>query len=148
MRFFAAAMGRRSKGSDPGRASHVDEIVQLRVRKCPVDVSVSFPRVSPVEVVSRRERFRAARARGRPSSGRRFRTRRRRDLLPPRLRVGPAACSRADAKAHVAGEGRNSLLTPPDAALGIFAMADHRGLGESDERIHQDREARRARQPW
>jgi len=41
MRFFAAAMARRSKGGNPAR-ERVDEPVKLRVRKCPVDVSVSF----------------------------------------------------------------------------------------------------------
>src|SRR6202011_2255309 len=43
-------------------------------------------------------------------------------------------------EAHVAGEDELAAHAP-DAASD-FRDADHRGLGETDERIHQDREAR------
>ena len=56
------------EGGDPAR-EHVDEAVQLRLWKCPVDVSVSFRGVA-VEVVGAENDF--ERARPRPtSSGRR-----------------------------------------------------------------------------
>src|SRR5690348_4617108 len=44
-------------------------------------------------------------------------------------------------EAHVAGEDELAAHAP-DAASN-FGDADHRGLGETDERIHQDREAGR-----
>jgi hypothetical protein len=43
------------EGGDPAR-QHVDEAVQLQVRKCPVDVSVSFRGVA-VEVVRPENNF-------------------------------------------------------------------------------------------
>jgi hypothetical protein len=48
------------EGGDPAR-ERVDEAVQLRVRKCPVDVSVSF-RSIPVEVVRAENDFERAAA--------------------------------------------------------------------------------------
>jgi hypothetical protein len=48
------------EGGDPAR-EHVDEAVQLRVRKCPVDVSVSFRGVA-VEVVGAKNDFERAAA--------------------------------------------------------------------------------------
>src|SRR4029077_3107993 len=48
------------EGSDPAR-EHIDEAVQLRVRKCPVDVSVSFRSVA-VEVVRAENDFERAAA--------------------------------------------------------------------------------------
>src|SRR6266852_5759823 len=59
MRFFAAAIARRSKG-DPAR-EHVHEAVQLRVRKCPVDVSVPFGGIA-VEVIRAENDFERAAA--------------------------------------------------------------------------------------
>src|SRR2546426_12050978 len=124
------------EGGDPAR-EHVDEAVQLRVRKGPVDVSVSF-RGLTVEVIRAENDFERAAAA---------------DQQWEALRSAAAgihshpdfglAQSRVLARreAHVAGE--HELAThAPDAASDL-RDADHRRLGETDERIHQDREAGR-----
>src|SRR5260370_2803163 len=54
------------EGGDPAR-EHVDEAVQLRVRKCPVDVSVSFRGVA-VEVIRTENDFERAAVRFSPKS--------------------------------------------------------------------------------
>src|ERR1700746_3752711 len=46
----------------------------------------------------------------------------------------------ARGEAHVAGE--DELATPAPDTASDLRDADHRGLGETHERIHQDREAR------
>src|ERR1700738_3262341 len=132
-------LGRRDstpvEGGDPAR-ERVDESVQLRVRKCSVDVSVSFRSVA-VEVVRAENDFE------RPAAA---------DEMWETFRAPAAgmqshpdfglAQSRVLARreAHVAGEDELAAYAP-DAASDL-RDADHRGLGETHERIHQDREAR------
>src|SRR2546427_10659444 len=124
------------EGGDPAR-ERVDEAVQLHVRKRPVDVSVSF-RGIPVEVVRAENDFERAAAA---------------DQMWEACRAAAAgmhshpdfglAESRGLARreAHVAGEDELAAHTT-DAASDL-RDADHRGLGETDERVHQDREAGR-----
>src|SRR6266849_7656933 len=132
-------LGRRDstpvEGGDPAR-ERVDKAVQLRVRKCSVDVSVSFGSVA-VEVVPAENDFE------RPAAT---------DEMWEALRTPAAgmqshpdfglAQSRvlARRKTHVAGE--DELAAHASDAASDLRDADHRGLGEADERIHQDREAR------
>ena len=54
------------EGGDPAR-EHVDEAVQFRVRRCPVDVSISFRGVA-VEVIRAENDFKPC-GRGRPDVG-------------------------------------------------------------------------------
>src|SRR5580704_2597749 len=123
------------EGGDPAREC-VDEAVQLAVWKCPVDVSVSFRGVA-VEIVRAENDFEC------PTPT---------DQMWKTFRTAAAgmqshsdfglAESRifARCEAHVAGEDELAAHAP-DAASDL-RDADHRGLGETDERIHQDREAR------
>jgi hypothetical protein len=128
---------RRSiEGGDPTRED-IDKAVQLRVRECPVDVSVSFRGIA-VEVVRAEDDFeRAATA----------------DQQREALRAAAAgihshpdlglAQSRVFARreAHVAGE--DELATHASDAASDLRDADHRGLGKTDERVQQDRKAGR-----
>src|SRR6266567_5919689 len=124
------------EGGDPAR-ERVDEAVEFRVQKCPVDVSVSFRGVA-VKVVRAendferaattdqvRESFRTAAA-GMHSHS---------DFGLAQYRV------LARREAHVAGEDELTAHAPDTAS--DLRDADHRGLGQTDERIHQDREAGR-----
>ena len=104
------------EGGDPAREG-VDEAVQLRVRKCPVDVSVSFRGVA-VEVVGAENDFERAAAPDQQWEA--FGTAAARDSLPPRLPVGPVACSRATRTAcRRRGRTRCSRL---GRSLGFLAM--------------------------
>src|SRR6202047_4233194 len=126
--------GAPGEGGQPAR-ERVDEGVQFGVWKCPVDVSVSFRRVA-VEIVRAENDFE------RPTAP---------DQMWKTLRSAAAgmqshpdfrlAQSRVLARreAHVAGEDELAARAP-DAASDL-RDADHRGLSETDERIHQDREA-------
>src|SRR5436309_247892 len=123
------------KGGDPAR-ERVDEAVQLRVRKCPVDVSVSFRGIA-VEVRAENDFERAAAA---DHMWEAFRTTAAGMHSHPDFGLAQQRVL-ARREAHVAGEDELAAHAP-DAASDL-RDADHRGLGESDERIHQDREARR-----
>src|SRR5205809_2138154 len=124
------------EGGDPAR-ERVDEAVQLNVRKCPVDVSVSF-RGIPVEVVRAENDFERAAAADQMWEAFRAAT----TGMHPHPDFGLAE-SRVLARreAHVAGEDELAAHTT-DAASDL-RDADHRGLGETDERVHQDRQAGR-----
>src|SRR6202030_2969747 len=114
----------------------VDEAVQFGVWKCPVDVSVSFCGIA-VEVVRAENDF--ERPAATDQMWKTFRTAAARmqshsDFGWAELRV------LARRERHVAGE--NALAAhAPDTASDL-RDADHRGLGETHERIYQDREAR------
>src|SRR3981189_3440024 len=146
-RFFAAAMARRSKegipgGAAPGEGSgpageRVDKAVQFGVWECPVDVSVSFRGVA-VEVVRAEDDFERAAAADQQWEA--FRTAAAGIYSHPDFGLAQQRVL-ARREAHVAGEDELAAHAP-DAASDL-RDADHRGLGESDERIHQDREARR-----
>src|SRR5580704_9727536 len=124
------------EGGDPAR-EHIDEAVQLRVRKCPVDVSVSFRGVS-VEVIRAENDFECAAAADQQWEP--FRTAAAGMHAHPDFGVAQSRVL-ARREAHVAGE--NELAAhAPDAASNL-RDADHRGLGEADERIYQDGEAGR-----
>src|SRR4029077_19386421 len=110
--------------------------VQLGIWKCPVDVSVSFRGVA-VEIVRAENDFE------RPTAP---------DQMRKAFRTATAgmqshsdfglAESRIFARreAHVAGEDELAAHAPDTAS--DLRDADHRGLGETHERIHQDRETR------
>src|SRR4029077_2305987 len=133
-------LGRRDstpvEGGDPAR-KRVDEAVQLRVRKCSVHVSVSFRGVA-VEVVRAENYFERAAAADEMWEA--FRT--------PAARMQShhdfgLAQSRVLARreSHIACEDELAAHAPNAAS--DLRDADDRGLGETDERIHQDREAGR-----
>src|ERR1700694_3642890 len=123
------------EGGDPP-CEPVHEAVQLRIRKCPVDVPVSFRSVA-VEVVRAKNDFERAAAADQQWEA--FRTAAARMHSHAYFGLAPSRVL-ARRKAHVAGE--NELAAhAPDAASDL-RDADHRRLGETDERIHQDREAR------
>src|SRR5882762_6960138 len=122
------------EGGDPAR-ERVHEAVQLGVWKCPVDVSVSFRGVT-IEVVRSENDFQRATAAdqmgealGTAATGMQSDT----DFGLAESRV------LARREAHVAGEDELAAHAP-DAASDL-RDADHRGLGETHERIRQDREA-------
>jgi len=103
------------EGGDPAR-ERVDEAVQLRVRKCSVDVSVSFRSVAvesfaPRTISSARPRPTRCGRRSVPRAGMHSH---------PRLRVGPVACSRATRSAY-RRRGRTRCSTPRTQPR-IFAM--------------------------
>src|SRR2546426_3719630 len=123
------------EGGDAAR-EHVDEAVQLRVRKCAVDVSVSFCGVA-VEVIRAENDFERAAAADQMWEA--FRTAAAGMHSHPDFGLTQSRVL-ARRKTHIAGE--NELAThAPDAASDL-RDADHRGLGKTHERIHQDREAR------
>src|SRR5712691_9614078 len=124
------------EGGDPAR-EHIDEAVQLRVRKCPVDVSVSFRGVA-VEVVRAENDFERAAAADQQWEA--FRTAAAGIHSHPDFGLAQERVL-ARREAHVAGEDELAAHAP-DAASDL-RDADHRGLGETDERIHKDREAGR-----
>src|SRR3989475_6626972 len=123
------------EGGDPAREL-VDEAVQLRVRKCPVDVSVSLRDVA-VEVVRAEDDFERAAAADQMWEA--FRTAAAGMQSHPDFGLAESRVF-ARREAHVAGEDELAAH-PPDTASDL-RDADHRGLGETDESIHQDREAR------
>src|SRR6202521_4248850 len=124
------------EGGDPARES-VDEAVQFGVWKCPVDVSVSFRGVA-VEIVRAENDFERPTAPDQmwktfrtAASGMQSHT----DFGLAQSRV------LARREAHVAGEDELAARAP-DAAPDL-RDAHYRGLGETDERIHQNRESGR-----
>src|SRR6266702_1045361 len=124
------------EGGDPER-EHIDEAVQFRVRKCPVDVTVSFRGVA-VEVVRAENDFECAAAADQQWEA--FRTAA--AGMHAHADFGLAQSHvLARREAHVAGEDELAACAP-DAASDL-RDADHRGLGEADERIYQDRETGR-----
>src|SRR5467141_1716846 len=124
------------EGGDPAR-QRVDEAIQLRVRKCPVDVSVSFRGVA-VEVVRAENDFERAAAADQQWEA--FRTAAAGIYSHPDFGLAQQRVL-ARREAHVAGEDELAAHAP-DAASDL-RDADHRRLGEADERIHQNREAGR-----
>src|SRR5205807_10167004 len=124
------------EGGDPAR-ERVDEAVQSGVWKCPVDVSVSFRHVA-IEVVRAENDF--ERPTATDQMWKTFRTAAAGMQSHPDFGLAESRVL-ARREAHVAGEDELAAHAP-DAASDL-RDADHRGLGESDERIHQDREAGR-----
>src|SRR6195256_5565386 len=122
------------EGGDPAR-QRVDEAVQFGVWKCPVDVSVSFRGVA-VEIVRAENDF--ERPTAPDQMWKTFRTAAAGMQSHPYFGLAQSRVL-ARRKAHVAGEDELAAHAP-DAATDL-RDADHRGLGETDERIHQDREA-------
>src|SRR5467141_2156059 len=124
------------EGGDPAR-ERVDEAVQFGVWKCPVDVSVSFRGVA-VEIVRAENDFERPTA---PAQmWKTFRTAAAGMHSHPDFRLAESRVL-ARREAHVAGEDELAAHAPD--ATSDLRDADHRGLGETDERIHQDRETRR-----
>src|SRR5438034_432042 len=124
------------EGGDPAR-QYVDEAVQFRIRKCPVDVSVSFRGVA-VEVVRAENDFERAAAADQPWEA--FRTAATGIPSHPDFGSAPSRVL-ARRESHVAGEDELAAHAPHAAS--DLCDANHRGLRETDERIHQDREAGR-----
>src|SRR5260370_26261561 len=123
------------EGGDPA-CERVDEAVQFGVWKCPVDVSVSFRGVA-VEVVRAEDDFKCPAAPDQMWEA--FRTAAAGMQSHPDFGLAePRVLARR--KTHVAG-GCELAAHAPDTASDL-RDADHRGLGESRERIHRDREAR------
>src|SRR2546425_10187009 len=124
------------EGGDPAR-ERVDETVQFGAWKCPVDVSVSFRGVA-VEIVCAENDFERPAATDQIWEA--FRTAAAGMHSHPDFGLAQSrVLSRREA--HVAGEDELAAHAP-DAASDL-RDAGHRGLGETDERIHQDREAGR-----
>jgi len=142
-RFFAAAMARRSKEAIRRAEARPTKTVPVRRLEVPgLDVSVSFA-VSPSEIVRAENDFRAAPTATDQMVGGRSVTAARPGCNPtPDFGLAEFGVFSRDAKAHVAGRGTNSLAHAPDTASDPREMADHRGLGETHEGIHQDRETR------
>src|SRR6266481_8687383 len=124
------------EGGNPARES-VDEAVQFGVWKCPVDVSVSFRGVA-VEIVRAENDF--ERPTATDQMWKTFRTAAAGMHSHPDFGLAESRVL-ARREAHVAGEDELAAHAP-DAASDL-RDADHRRLGETDERIHQDRETRR-----
>src|SRR5258707_762776 len=122
------------EGGDPAR-EYVDEAVQLGVWKCPVDVSVSFRGVA-VEIVRAENDFECPTPTD--QMWKTFRTAAAGMQSHPDFGLAESRVL-ARREAHVAGEDELTAHAP-DAASDL-RDADHRGLGEAHERIHQDREA-------
>src|SRR4029077_3971536 len=124
------------EGGDPAR-ERVDEAVQFGVWKCPVDVSVSFRSVS-VEIVRAENDFKRAPADN--EIGESIRPAAAGMQCQPDFGVAESRVL-ARREAHVAGEDELAAHAPDTAS--DLRDADHRGLGETHERIHQYRKARR-----
>src|SRR5467141_3021865 len=124
------------EGGDPAR-ERVDEAVQFGVWKCPVDVSVSFRGVAVEIVRAENDLERAATA---DQMWEAFRAAAAGMHSHPDFRLAQSRVL-ARREAHVAGEDELAAHAPD--ATSDLRDADHRGLGETDERIHQDREAGR-----
>src|SRR5437773_11411390 len=126
--------GTRIEGGNPAR-ERVNEAVQLRFRKCPVDVPVSFRRI-PVEVVRAENDFK------RPTTTdqmwKTFRTAAAGMQSYPDFGLAESRIL-ARCEAHVAGEHELAAHTPDTAS--DLRDTDDRRFGETHERIHQDREA-------
>src|SRR5258708_32594224 len=123
------------EGGDPAR-ERVDEAVHLRVRKCAVDVSTSFCGIA-VEVVPAENDF--ERPTAPDQMWKTFRTAAAGMQSYPDFGLAESRVL-ARREAHVAGEGELAAHSPDTAS--DLRNADHRGLGETHERIHQNREAR------
>src|SRR5258705_2308184 len=123
------------EGGDPA-GERVDEVVQFGVWKCPVDVSISFRRLA-VEVVRAENDF--ERSTATDQMWQTFRTAAAGMQSHPDFGLAQSRVL-ARREAHVAGEDELAAHAPDTAA--DLRDADHRGLGETHERIHQDREAR------
>src|SRR5712672_4647860 len=124
------------EGGYPAR-ERVDELVQLGVWKCPVDVSVSFRRVA-IEVVRAENDFERAAAAdqmweafGAAAAG-----------MHSHPDFGLAE-SRVFARRETHVTGEDELATAAAHAASDLCDTDCRGLCETHERIHQDREAGR-----
>src|SRR5207245_1736028 len=122
-------------GGDPAR-ERVDEAVQFGVWKCPVDVSVSLRGVA-VEIVRAENDF--ERPTATDQMWKTFRTAAAGMHSHPDFGLAESRVL-ARREAHVAGEDELAAHAPDTAS--DLRDADHRGLGETHERIHQDREAR------
>src|SRR6516164_7744785 len=123
------------EGGDPAR-ERVNEAVQFGVWKCPVDVSLSFRGVA-VEIVRAENDF--ERPTATDQMWKTFGTTAAGMHSHPDFGVAkPRVLARREA--HVASE-YELAAHPPDTASDP-RDADHRGLGETHERIHQDREPR------
>src|SRR5947199_342445 len=123
------------EGGDPAR-ERVDEAVQFGVWKCPVDVSVSLRGVA-VEIVRAENDF--ERPTATDQMWKTFRTAAAGMHSHPDFGLAESRVL-ARREAHVAGEDELAAHAPDTAS--DLRDADHRGLGETHERIHQDREAR------
>jgi len=123
------------EGGDPAR-ERVDEAVQFGVWKCPVDVSVSFRGIA-VEIVRAENDF--ERPTAPDQMWKTFRTAAAGMHSHPDFGLAESRVL-ARREAHVAGEDELAAHAPDTAS--DLRDADHRGLGETHERIHQDREAR------
>src|SRR6267142_7235344 len=110
------------EGSDPAR-EHVDEVVQLRVRKCPVDVSVSFRGVA-VKVVRAENDFERAAAADQQWEA--FRTAAAGMHAHPDFGLAQSRVL-ARREAHVASE--DELATHAPNAASDLRDADNRRLG-------------------
>src|ERR1700757_433600 len=122
------------EGGDP-TCHRVDEAVQLRVRKSPVDVSISFRGVAVEIIRAENDLERAATADQMWES---FRAATAGMQSHPDFRVAQSRVL-ARREAHVAGEDELAAYAP-DAASDL-RDADHRRFGETDKRVHQDRQA-------
>src|SRR5467141_2108761 len=125
------------EGGDPA-GERVNETVQFGVWKCTVDVSVSFRGVA-VEVVRAENDFERAAPADQVREA--FRTAAAGMHSHPDFGLAQERVL-ARREAHVAGE--DELAAHASDAASDLRNADHRGLGETDESIHQDREAGRA----
>src|SRR5712691_12219379 len=112
------------EGGDPAR-ERVDEAVQLRVRKCPVDVSVSFRGVA-VEVVRAENDFERAAAADEQWEA--FRSAAAGIYSHPDFGLAQSGVL-ARREAHIAGE--HELAAHAADAASNLCDADHRGLGEA-----------------
>jgi len=121
---------------DPAR-ERIHKAVQFQVRKRPVDVSVSLRRIA-VEVVRAEDDFERAAAAN--EMWKAFRTAAAGMQSDPDFGLAQSRVL-ARGETHVAGEDKLAARAPNAAS--DLRDADHRGLGETHERIHQDREARR-----
>src|SRR5439155_13092206 len=112
--------------------------VKLRIRKGPVHVSVSFRSIA-IEVVRPENDFQRAAAANQVWEA--FRTAAAGMHSHPDFRLTQSGLI-ARCEAHVAG--KDELAAHPADAAPDLCDADHRGLGETDEGIDQNREARRS----
>jgi len=123
------------EGGDPAR-ERVDEGVQFGVWKCPVDVSVSLRGVA-VEIVRAENDF--ERPTATDQMWKTFRTAAAGMQSYPDFGLAESRVL-ARREAHVAGEDELAAHAPDTPS--DLRDADHQGLAETHERIHQDREAR------
>src|SRR5258708_9277527 len=124
------------EGGDPAR-ERVDEAVQFGVWKCPVDVPVSFRGVA-VEIVRAEDDFERPTAPDQMWEA--FRTATTWMQSHPDFGLTQSRVL-ARRKTHIAGEDELAAHAPDTAS--DLRDAYHRGLGETHERIHQDRAGRR-----